>query len=113
MNQSNTPPSGDNSQIFIKRDGDRVSFVEVSVDATQTVFFTNLDPKEAHWPTLATNQPAAYPPANSSQCTLPTGTPPYQVPYGCQIKGHENEKGTVNVFAALSGPLDQKGKPIP
>lgn|SRR5256885_5207991 len=102
-------------QIHIRRDGGgRVTFETVSVDNTENVFFTNLDPKEAHWPTLSTNQLGPSPSPNSSQCTLPQplgpnppdppdpANPPYPVFYGCQIKGHEKEHGVINVFGQLA-----------
>lgn len=112
-------------QINITRNGGVVSFKEVSMDVTETVFFTNLDPQSAHWPTLATNQVGAAPSANSSQCTvslpnpqpapLPYLAPPYplQIKYSCQLPGHQNESGVINVYNALSGPLGAKSKPIP
>jgi hypothetical protein len=94
-------------QINIKRDGTgKVTFDTVSIDTTENVFFTNLDPQSAHWPTLATNQVGAAPSPNSSQCTVPTpaklNPPDNQVSYGCQIKGHGNERGIINVFAPLA-----------
>jgi hypothetical protein len=100
-------------QINIKRDGTgKVTFQTVSIDTTDNVFFTNLDPKAAHWPTFpnnqtfATNQIGASPSANSSQCTVPPPddlTPPNnQVTYGCRIAGHGSEKGIINVFAPLA-----------
>ena len=109
-------------QIHIKRDGGNVTFETVSIDVTENVFFTNLDPQEAHWPTLATNQLGAAPSPNSSQCTVPTpadlNPPNNVVSYGCQIKGHGNEKGVINVFAQLAAADDTtladatKGQPI-
>lgn len=117
------------TQINIKRDGTgKVTFQTVSIDTTDNVFFTNLDPKAAHWPTFpnnqtfATNQIGAAPSANSSQCTVPPPndlTPPNnQVVYGCKISGHGAEKGIINVFAPLSEADDTtlapatKGKAI-
>lgn len=105
------------NQIQITRDPDgKVTFKTVSIDVTENVFFTNLDPQQAHWPTLATNQVGAAPSPNSSQCTVPppqvtnpkpppptiNQSPPYQVSYKCQIEGHENEQGLINVFAVLA-----------
>jgi hypothetical protein len=104
-------------QIHIKRDGSgNVTFETVSIDDTENVFFTNQDPKSEHWPTLATNKLGKAPSANSSQCPVPAPqvtnpsppppttdeTPPYTVFYGCKITGHQNEKGTINVFAQLA-----------
>jgi hypothetical protein len=102
-------------QIRITRDGaGNVKFDPVSIDNTETVFFTNLDPDEAHWPTLTTNKLGEAPSPNSSQCPVPVPqvtnpnpppqtknqTPPYQVSYGCQL--HQNEKGIIDVFAQLA-----------
>lgn len=113
------------TQINITRNGGAVSFEEVSIDVTGTVFFTNQDSVSAHWPTLATNQVGAAPSANSSQCivTLPNQQPaplpylgppyPLQIKYGCQIPGHQNERGVINVYNMLTGPLGSKSKPIP
>jgi Putative Ig domain len=89
-------------QIHITRSNNIVTFETVSIDNTENVFFTNEDPKEAHWPTLTTNPLGPAPSPNSSQCTLPTTTPPFTYTYGCKIAGHENEKGIINVFAPLA-----------
>lgn len=94
------------AQIKITRSYDTVTFETVNIDVTENVFFTNLDPKEAHWPTLATNQVGPYPSPNSSDCTVTPPavlTPPAnQVTYTCKIEGHQNEKGIINVFAVLA-----------
>jgi hypothetical protein len=110
-------------QINIKRDSTgKVTFDTVSIDTTENVFFTNQDPKEAHWPAFppvppstqyqpfTTNQIGACPSPNSSQCPvsppasfLPPGN---QVIYGCQIKGHEQERGIINVFEPLAAVDD-------
>ena len=103
-------------QINIKRDATgKVTFDTVSIDTTENVFFTNLDPQAAHWPTFPNNQPfatnqlGAAPSPNSSQCTVPPpddlNPPNNQVSYGCKIAGHGNERGVVNVFAPLA-PVD-------
>lgn len=92
-------------KIQITRAGNAVTFETVSVDNTETVFFTNLDTQEAHAPTLATNQVGAAPSANSSQSPLPAPpnvNPPYVVVYGCKFPGHEAEQGIINVFAPLA-----------
>lgn len=104
-------------QVHIKRDGSgKVTFETVSIDNTENVFFTNLDAKAAHWPTLATNQLGAAPSADSSQIPVPAPqvtnptpppptqaqNPPYTVVYGCKIAGHGNEKGSISVFAPLA-----------
>ena len=65
-------------QIRITRGGDgAVTFETVSVDTTETVFFTNLDSQAAHWPSLITNQLGPSPSPNSSQATFPA---PAQLP---------------------------------
>jgi hypothetical protein len=93
-------------QIHITRDArGTVTFETVSIDATENVFFTNMDPKSAHWPTLLSNQLGASPSPNSSQTpvTSPDSTPaPYQVTYGCKIAGHSSEKGIINVLPPLT-----------
>jgi hypothetical protein len=105
-------------QIHITRNSNgTVTFETVSVDVTENVFFTNQDPQQAHWPTLSTNQLGPAPSPNSSQCTLPQGTAPYRVTYGCQISGHQNEQGIINVFAVLAAgttklPQATHGVPI-
>jgi len=89
-------------QIQITRSNNVVTFQTVSIDNTETVFFTNEDPQEAHWPTLITNQLGPAPSPNSSQWA-PQGSPtPFVVNYGCQIPGHQSETGTINVFPALA-----------
>lgn len=110
-------------QINITRKNGNVSFQEVSVDTTDNVFFTNLDPQQAHWPywdpnakspDFCDNQIGAAPSPNSSQCTVrvpqvpnPTPppptvnkTPPYSLTYKCKL--HQNEQGIINVFAQLA-----------
>lgn len=87
-------------QIHITRDAyGKVTFETVSIDATENVFFTNMDPQAAHWPDLASNQLGPAPSPNSSQCTVPP-PPPNQVTYKCKL--HANEQGTINVFGVLS-----------
>jgi hypothetical protein len=101
-------------QIHITLDNNgTVTFETVSIDNTETVFFTNMDTTEPHWPTLASNQVGPAPSPNSSQCPVPAPldntktppvakTPPYDVTYKCKIKGHELEQGIVKVFALLA-----------
>jgi hypothetical protein len=87
-------------QIRITRDTNgNVRFDTVSVDTTETVFFTNLDPQAAHWPDLSTNRLGPAPSANSSQCVLPVPAPnPFT--YKCRL--HAGEQGTINVFEPLA-----------
>jgi hypothetical protein len=97
-------------QIRITRDdAGNVKFDPASIDNTETVFFTNLDPKEAHWPTTTTNQPfttnqlGAAPSPNSSQCPVPVPqgqSLPYPFNYKCKF--HPNEAGVITVFALLA-----------
>jgi hypothetical protein len=111
-------------QINISRDPNgNVTFDLVSIDPTQNVFFTNLDPEAAHWPYVnpkatspdfCDNQLGPAPSPNSSQCPVPppqvknpkpppdmiNQTPPYVVTYGCKF--HPNEHGTVNVFPRMT-----------
>jgi hypothetical protein len=100
-------------QINITRDKNgNVTFQEVSIDTTDNVFFTNLDPQQAHWPywdpnakspDFCDNQIGAAPSPNSSQCTVPVPsgkTPPYPLTYKCKL--HQGEQGIINVFAQLA-----------
>lgn len=91
-------------QINIRRTGNTVTFDTVSIDVTENVFFTNLDPEAAHWPDLTDNQLGAAPSANSNQCQVnpPSSgsNPPYVVTYKCKL--HGNEQGKINVFAQLA-----------
>lgn len=91
-------------QIHIRRDAaGKVTFETVSIDNTETVFFTNLDHRAEHWPILTTNKLGAAPSPNSSQCPVPVpqGQPlPYQFSYDCQL--HQDEKGIITVFAQLA-----------
>lgn len=107
-------------RIEIKRDAnDKVTFTPVSIDNTENVFFINLDPKQPHKPSIlkliGNEQLGPSPSPNSSQVPvpLPQVTNPHpppptipklpcQVDYTCQIAGHENEKGTILVFAPLA-----------
>lgn len=82
-------------QIQITRDGCTVTFETVSVDTTENVFFVNLDPEDEHWPTISPNKLGPFPSPPSSQC-IPAAT------YGCQIPGHQNEQGAINIFDPLS-----------
>lgn len=119
-------------KIQITRDGSgNVKFQPVSIDNTENVFFSNLDTQAAHWPaTSPTPQPFSptqpftsnelgkSPSPNSSQCVVPP--PPKgttQVVYGCKIKGHEQERGIINVFPPLAAQTKlvnaTKGTPMP
>jgi len=114
-------------QINITRDSNgKVTFEEVSIDATENVFFTNLDPQQAHWPYLnpqakspdfCDNEIGPAPSPNSSQCTIPVPSPlPSTVTYKCKL--HDNEQGTIEVFAQLAAlnttlPQANVNQPLP
>lgn len=90
-------------QINITRQGTQVLFDDVSLDVTESVFFTNLDPQQAHWPDIASNQVGSAPSPNSSDCDVPVppnATPPYDVSYKCKL--HVREVGVIHVFAQLA-----------
>ena len=87
-------------QIHITRMGNTVQFETVSIDPSETVFFTNQDTEEAHFPSIAANQVGPAPSPNSSQCPLPFGTPPGPFTYTCNL--HGGETGTINVLAQLA-----------
>jgi hypothetical protein len=105
------------AQINIRRDDDgNVTFDSISVDTTETVFFTNLDDQSKHWPTLAANRVGPFKSPNSSECpvNLPAGsTLPFRFTYGCQIEGHEGEQGVIMVFSPLAVGADVKAGKLP
>jgi len=91
-------------RIHITRDASgTVVFETVSIDVTQTVFFTNLDTEDAHHPDIASNELGAAPSPNSSQCTVPAPTAPatsLEFKYGCKL--HPKEQGIINVYLQLA-----------
>ena len=99
-------------QIFIRRTGGSVTFDTVAIDTTENVFFTNLDPDEPHWPAFnpkgefpdfINDEIGPAPSPNSSQSPVPkppAGTT--EVFYGCRVKGHDKERGVINVFPPLA-----------
>ncbi len=91
-------------QIHITRSNGIVTFETVSIDTTENVFFTNMDPIDPHWPSIATNQLGPYQSPNSSQCPVPVPNPlptsPYTFTYGCKL--HQNEAGTIYVYNPLA-----------
>ncbi|HEV3469636.1 MAG TPA: hypothetical protein VG148_09970 [Pyrinomonadaceae bacterium] len=88
--------------ININRDATgTVTFDEVSIDTTENVCFANLDPQEAHWPDIASNQVGPYKSANSSECVIQAPSPlPGKFSYQCKL--HAGESGVINVFAQLA-----------
>jgi hypothetical protein len=91
-------------QITITRQGAQVVFADVSLDNTESVFFTNLDPQQAHWPDFIANQLGASPSPNSDDSAVPTPpnnpSPPYDVTYKCKL--HAGESGVIHVFNPLA-----------
>lgn len=91
-------------QIHITRQHGQVVFEDVSVDTSETVFFTNLDTETAHWPAIATNKLGPAPSPNSSECAVPVPSnnpsPPYDVSYACKL--HAGETGVIHVFNQLA-----------
>lgn len=96
-------------QIHITRDaGGNVSFDEVSIDNTETVFFINLDPLDEHFPSICANKLGKAPSPPSSQCH-PTLT------YHCNL--HPSETGIIHIFPPLAEDVTNlgnatKGQPI-
>jgi hypothetical protein len=82
-------------RIEITREGDTVKFENVTVVNTDTVFFVNLDPLEAHWPDISADQVGPFPSLPSSECQLPEGS------YRCRIEGHD-EEGSINQVEPLT-----------
>jgi hypothetical protein len=101
-------------QINITRDSNGVHFDEVSIDVTETVFFTNLDSVNPHFPEISANELGRAPSPNSSQCIVPP-PPPNKFTYKCTL--HPDEQGTINVFPVLAAGTTAlanatKGQPI-
>jgi hypothetical protein len=92
-------------QIRITRDGGNVTFETVSIDNTENVFFTNMDPEQPHKPTILqlvdNEELGAFPSPNSSQCPVPEpAAGSTEVIYGCEL--HKEESGVINVFPPLA-----------
>jgi hypothetical protein len=86
-------------RITITRDNaGNVQFETVTVDASENVFFLNLDTQAEHFPTIAPTKLGKAPSAPSDKC-FP------QPKYGCKF--HDNEKGVIN----MPPPRPQPGKP--
>jgi hypothetical protein len=91
-------------RISITRDaGGNVSFDEVSIDNTETVFFINLDTLDEHFPNICANKLGKAPSAPSSQCH-PTPS------YFCKI--HPTEIGTIHIFRPLAEDVTNLGQAI-
>jgi hypothetical protein len=86
-------------RINITRDGNNVEFERVSVVETDTVFFVNLDPLDEHKPNISEDTVGPFPSLPSSECQL-------AAEYSCEIEGHGNEKGFINILPPLAPPRD-------
>lgn len=88
-----------------------VTFDEVSIDSSENVCFTNLDPQQAHWPDIASNQVGPYKSANSSECVIKTPSPlPGTFTYKCKLHG---EEGKIYVFQVLGVGKGAPGGKLP
>jgi hypothetical protein len=98
--------------INIRRDNNnKVTFDDVSIDTTENVCFANLDPQEAHWPDIASNQVGPFKSANTSECVIkPPGTLPGTFTYKCKYHG---EAGTIYVYAPLGVGKGAPGGKLP
>jgi len=98
-------------KIEITRDNDTVHFQTVTIPETENVFFLNLDPNEAHHPSLLPH------PLGKAPSPPSIGAVPHS-PYTCLI--HPGEQGTIEIVpimnqenadlaAATAGqPIDQQ-----
>src|SRR5437762_11596590 len=78
-----------------------------SVTSLDNLFWVNNDEQAAHQPTPNINDPTAWMPqpipVKLPDQPAPTsrgmafGEGPYQITYFCAVKGHEKEKGVINV----------------
>jgi len=86
-------------QISIKRVGGKVEFQTVSVSLSDTVFWTNEDTTEPHWPDqkFSRSQIGPAPSPNSDSWPVAVLVAPYKITYGCAL--HSNETGVINVYA--------------
>jgi hypothetical protein len=111
-------------QINIRRENDTVKFDPAFIDETETVVFTNLDPKEAHWPDLSWDRVGPFQSDNSSECPVdwkkfatqpPPGAPPpegVKVTYKCKLHSGE-QGGTIQVYALLAPATIDVNNPFP
>jgi len=91
-----------NKQININRVAGKVVFDFVSVTQNDSVFWTNNDPQEAHWPVwkMSLNKLGPAPSPNSSFCPAYPQAVPTTMVYGCAI--HDNEQGSFDVYATFA-----------
>jgi hypothetical protein len=77
-------------------------FATVDIMQSQTVFWTNND-NVVHFPVPNCTGLLAKPDGVTNDTQIvPIPTPPLAISYGCAIAGHENESGTINVYADFS-----------
>ena len=81
-------------KIEITRDSnDTVHFQTISIPETENVFFLNLDPKEAHHPSLLPH------PLGPAPSPTSIGAVPHS-PYTCLI--HPGEQGTIDIVPIMN-----------
>ena len=87
----------DGTRIDINRVNGKVVFTQVTVTQSQVVFWNNND-SEAHWPIQGPRFQIG-PGGNSDDSTVYPAPLPTTIYYGCAIQGHENERGSIVVYA--------------
>src|SRR5437660_8025881 len=93
------------TEITIKRVSGSVQFEPVSVALSETVFWSNQDKTEPHWPNYQ-NQPMTRtqigkaPSTNSDSWPIPQNTAPFSITYQCSL--HPGESGQISVYANLA-----------
>ena len=99
-----------NRTIDIKRTAGQVVFEPLEATANDVVFWRNNDPNAPHWPTPANGVFLNYQipafsgvpsPPTSDSYGLASPTSVTTLNYGCQIAGHQNEKGVITIYPAL------------
>ena len=87
----------DGTRIDINRVNGSVVFTQVTVTQSQVVFWRNND-KEPHWPIQGPRFQVG-PGGSSDDSTVYPAPLPTTIYYGCAIQGHENERGSIIVYA--------------
>ena len=88
----------DGTRIDIIRVNGLVIFTQVTVTQSQVVFWQNNDPDAPHWPIQGPRFQIG-PGGNSDNATVYPAPLPTTICYGCAIPGHENERGSIIVYA--------------
>lgn len=131
-----TPPAGapaidpQNVAIHIRRSDGKVVFDTVDVAQGDSVYWVNDDSQE-HWPVPncmglltkphqsstpvqpATSNAPRSPYTNPGLVTTGPSPLPMSIVYGCAIAGHEDERGTLNIYDNLAPVLAQAKPPVP